>query len=63
MQQLAPGRSGHDQALSKSTANRIKKMEAKPNISRERQLEPIFKLRLQMAQADKQMVPALPKPS
>lgn len=42
----------------KSLASRIKKMEAKPNIS-ERDMEPIFKLRLQMAQeADKQMVPA-----
>lgn len=42
----------------KALASRIKKMEAKPNIS-ERDMEPIFKLRLQMAQeADKQMVPA-----
>ena len=42
----------------KSLADRIKKLEAKPNIS-ERDMEPILKLRLQMAQeADKQLVPA-----
>jgi hypothetical protein len=42
----------------KSLADRIKKIEAKPNIS-ESEIETTFKLRLQMAQeADKQMVPA-----
>jgi len=42
----------------KSLADRIKKLEAKPNIS-ESEIETTFKLRLQMAEeADKQMVPA-----
>lgn len=42
----------------KLLANRIKKLEAKPNISMG-EIETILKLRLQMAQeADKQMVPA-----